>query len=293
MSGSSAIKTFSISDIQTKGVALPNRYAMHSGVGFGKTSIAAFSRAPIFVMTRGETGLTTLIDAGQLPPTPHLPEAETWADLLAAVRLLRTEKHDYKTLVLDTANGAERLMHEWVCERDFDGEWGERGFGSYMRGYEVALADWRMFLNSLDELRKEKGMTIFFLLHTRIKTFKNPSGADYDRYAPEMHEKTWGLTKGWLDCILFGNFEVTVKQGTKVADASKKGKAAELSHRILYTNSDNPTFDAKNRMGLPDEIEMGDSARVGWSNLATAIKESRKTEAVKPEVAKTEVETNG
>lgn len=293
-SGSSAtIKTFSLSDIQTKGVALPNRYAMHSGVGFGKTSIAAFSRAPIFLMTRGETGLTTLIDAGQLPPTPHLPEAETWADLLAAVRLLRTEKHDYKTLVLDTANGAERLMHEWVCERDFDGEWGERGFSSYMRGYEVALADWRMFLNSLDELRKERGMTIFFLLHTRIKTFKNPSGADYDRYAPEMHEKTWGLTKGWLDCILFGNFEVTVKQGTKVADVSKKGKAAELSHRILYTNSDNPTFDAKNRMGLPDEIEMGASAKEGWTNLATAIRDSRKADAPKVETANMEVETHG
>jgi hypothetical protein len=269
-------KVFTVADITSKGIALPSRWAFHAGVGFGKTSILAYSRAPIFLMTRGETGLVTLIDSGQLPPTPHFPEATTWADLLAAVKFLRTEDHPYKTLILDTANGAERMMHEYVCQRDFEGDWGERGFMGYQRGYEVALADWRMFLNALDELRKEKGMTIFFLVHTRIRTFKNPGGADYDRYMPEMHEKTWGLTKGWLDNIIFGNFEVLVKQGTKIAEPGKKGKAAEVSQRIAYTNSDNPTFDAKNRLGLPDEIDMGADAAEGWKNLSEAVRSSRK-----------------
>jgi hypothetical protein len=269
-------KIFTMSDVQTKGPSLPNRYGFHAGPGFGKTSVLAYSPSPIFVMTKGETGLTTLIDSGQLPPTPYLPECETWADLVAAVRFLHDGEHDRKTLVIDTANGAERMMHEHVCQRDFDGDWGERGFSGYMRGYDVAMADWKLFLNSLDELRKDRGMTVFMLIHTRIKTFKNPSGADYDRYVPEMHEKTWTATKGWLDCILFGNFEVVVKQGTKTVDASKKGKASEVSHRILYTNSDNPIFDAKNRFGLPDEIEMGDNAKEAWTNFATAMKESRK-----------------
>ena len=85
-----------------------------------------------------------------------------------------------------------------------------------------------------------------------------------------------------VDRILFGNFEVTVTQGNRnvTSDTSKKGKAADLSHRIIYTNSDNPTFDAKNRLGLPAEIEMGESAREGWGNLAKAIVESRKVSAV-------------
>lgn len=293
MSGSVATttsaKVFTMADIATRGAALPNRWGFHAGIGFGKTSILAYSRTPIFLMTRGETGLTTLIDAGQLPPTPHFPETEVWADVIAAVKMLRNEDHVYKTLVLDTANGAERMLHEYVCQRDFDGDWGERGFAGYQRGYEVALADWRMFLTSLDELRKEKGMTIFFLIHTRVKTFKNPGGADYDRYMPEMHEKTWGLTKGWLDNILFGNFEVLVKTGTKITDSGKKGKAAEVSQRVVYTNSDNPVFDAKNRMGLPEEIEMGDSAEQGWKNLAGALRDSRKAaEPAKGEVKEKE-----
>lgn len=281
-----AAKVFSLTDIATKGKPLPNRYGLHSIPGFGKTSMLAYARNPIFLMTRGETGLTSLIDAGQLPPTPHLPELQSWPELLAAVKFLRTGEHNFKTLVLDTGNGAERLMHEYVCERDFAGDWGERGFMGYMRGYEVALADWRLFLNELDALRTERGMTVFILFHTRIKTFKNPSGADYDRYAPQMHDKTWTLTQGWLDCILFGNFEVTVMSGTRVADANKKGKAAELSHRIIYTSSDNPTFDAKNRLGLEPEIEMGDSAEEGWANLAKAISGARKTTTEKTEEAK-------
>jgi len=295
VSAATTNKVFSISDISTTSDKLPNRYGFHAAPGFGKTSLLAYSPSPIFAMTRGETGLKTLIASGQLPPTPHFPELETWPDLLAAVKMLRTQSHPYKTFILDTANGAERMMHEYVCQRDFEGEWGDRGFGSYQKGYDVSLADWRMFQNELDKLRTEQGMTIFYLIHTKIKTFKNPSGADYDRYAPEMHEKTWTLTKGWLDHILFGNFEVLVKTGAKVTDVSKKGKAAETSHRILYTNSDNPTFDAKNRHGLPDEIEMGDSPQEAWKNLTDAIRTSRKTNetpAVEAEPAQ-EVTTNG
>jgi hypothetical protein len=94
-----------------------------------------------------------------------------------------------------------------------------------------------------------------------------------------------------LDNILFGNFEVLVK-GTKGADPSKKGKAAEVSQRMLYTNSDNPTFDAKNRLGLPDEIDMGSDAAEGWKNLSAAVKSSRKPAAKAPAEAEEQEAVN-
>jgi hypothetical protein len=275
--GPSAVKPFNMADITSEGKPLPGRFGLYGNVGFGKTSLAAYAPSPIFLETKGETGLETLIAAGQLPATPHFPELKTWGELLSAVSFLKAEPHTFRSLVIDTANGAEKLMHEHVCARDFGGDWGDTGFASYQKGYDVALADWRLLLNALDELRISRGMTIFLLFHSRVKTFRNPNGADYDRYSPEMHEKTWALTKGWLDNILFGNFEVLVKTGNKTTEAGKKGKASEVSHRILYTNSDNPTYDAKNRLGLPDEIEMGDGPEEGWNNLATAIKAARKT----------------
>lgn len=272
------VKRFSMSDITSAGSDLPNRYGMHAVEGFGKTSLATHAPKPIFMQSRGETGLETLIESGQVGPTAHFPACETWEDARAQIRFLIEGEHQFKTLVIDTVNGMERLMHEYVCIRDFGGDWGDKGFGGYMRGYEVSLAEWRLFLNELDELRAVKKMTIFILAHTRVKTFKSPDTADYDRYMPDMHEKTWGLTHKWLDAVLFGNFEVIVQQGRN-GDVTKKGKGTAGNVRILYTQR-TAAYDAKNRLGLPEEIEMGNSATEGWNNLMRAIRESKSKQEV-------------
>lgn len=167
-------------------------------------------------MARGETGLETLIDAGRIAETPHFPEWETWTAALASIRSLISQDHPYKTLVIDTMNGLERLCHEHVCARDFGGDWTDKGFMGYMRGYEVALSDWRELLTVLDALRAQKRMALLCLVHTRVASFKNPEGPDFDRYVPDMHAKTWGLTHKWADAVLFGNFYVdTKKEGSK------------------------------------------------------------------------------
>ena len=273
----SNVKRFTLADISSKGSDLPNRYGLHAVEGWGKTSLATHGPKPVFLQSRGETGLETLIQSGQVKETAHFPQADTWEDAGAQVRFLIDEEHPYKMLVIDTVNGLERLCHEFVCHRDFGDDWGDKGFTGYMRGYEVSLAEWRLFLNDLDELRSIKRMTIFLLAHTRVKGFKNPDGPDYDRYMPDMHEKTWGLTHKWLDAVFFGNFETIVKTG-KTEDATKKGKASGGNIRVLYAQRTS-AFDAKNRFGMPEEIEMGDSSAEAWSQLIKAIKEGKKATA--------------
>ncbi len=226
---------------------------------------------PIFIETKGETGLETLISHGRLPEVPHFPEVQSWEELMGAIETLTLDEHDFRTLVIDTANGGERLCHEFVCNRDFGGDWGDKGFTGYMRGFEVSLAEWRTFLNKLDTLRATKQMAIVLLCHTKVKPFKNPEGPDFDRYQPDMHEKTWGLTAKWSDVVLFGNFDVTVQ---KDSANSKKGKASGGQIRILYTER-HAAYDAKNRLGLPGEIEMGDSPAEAWRNFMTVVKEGR------------------
>jgi hypothetical protein len=63
----SNVVRMSLQSIVTKGTGLPNRYVVYAVEGFGKTSLAAHYPKPIFIQSRGETGLETLIDAGQLP----------------------------------------------------------------------------------------------------------------------------------------------------------------------------------------------------------------------------------
>lgn len=257
--------------VKSKGSGLPGRLILHGVEGVGKTSFAAHAPKPIFLMARGETGLETLIDAGRLSETPHMPEITDWAELLSAIEWLTTSDHDYKTLVIDTLNGLERMCHEFVCDREFKGNWSEHGFAGFQRGYDVALADWRLLLIALDRLRVEKRMGVIALCHTKVVTFKNPEGTDYDRYAPDMHHKTWSMTHKWADDVLFAMYYTEVVKGNE-KDRKGKGQGGQL--RVMYTTR-HAAYDAKNRHGLPEEIEMGDGGQEAWTNFTNAIKEAK------------------
>ncbi|MEN6533819.1 MAG: AAA family ATPase [Bryobacteraceae bacterium] len=270
-----AAKTDFASLISSKGQSLPNRYVLYAGEGWGKTSFAAMMPKPIFMQTRGETGLETLIDAGQLGETPHFPEIMDWRTMVDGVHYLRDSTHDYRTLVIDTLNGAERLLHEMVCARDYQNDWGDRGFGAYQKGYDVSIADLNLLLSDLDAKRLEKRMIVVWLAHRRVITFKNPSGADYDLYQPDVHKTTWGAVSKWSDVILFGDMEVIVETEKKT---SKKGKGVAQNRLIRCESA--PSWVAKNRLGLPPEIEAGQSPQEAWANFAAAVKAAKQKEAV-------------
>lgn len=263
-----------LSRVVSKGRNLPSRVILHGVEGVGKTSTAAANKLPIFGMTKGETGLETLIDQGLVGDVPHFPEWQDWNEACDSVSELIHNDHEYKTLVIDTLNGLERMCHEHVCQRDFAGEWGKNGFTSYMQGYDVSLADWRKLLNLLDELREKKQTAIFCLCHTKVKTFKNPEGADFDRYQPDMHDKTWSLTHKWADIVLFANFDTFVKDEEKLK-SKEKGKAYGGETRSLHVTR-TAAFDAKNRHGLTKAIDMGCSGRAAMDNFVEAVKTARK-----------------
>jgi len=267
-----AAKRLSLADVSSKGSGLPNRYILHGVEKIGKTSFAAYAPSPIFIETRGENGLETLIDAGRLPEIPHFPEVQTWSELLSCLDTLTKDEHKYRTVVIDTINGAERLCHEEVCRRDFNNDWGEHGFTSYQKGYDVSLADWRQMLSMLDTLRETRKMSILCLCHTRVKTFRNPEGADYDRWSPDMNDKTWGLTHKWADAVVFVNFETFVDQ----KDPKRKGKASDNQQRIMFTER-HAAYDAGNRFGLPTEILLGNNGQEAWNAFRNALTEARKT----------------
>ena len=261
--------------IATKGRNLPGFHVLHGTEGVGKSSFAAYAPDVIVMQTRGETGLETLIDAGQLPETAHFQgAAEAWQQVLEQIAWLLEGDHDYRTLAIDTLNGALRLCHEEVCKREFGNKWGEDGFMGWSRGARTAMTDWRQFLNGLDMLRTQRKMSILALCHTAKVNFKNPEGPDYDRYEPALDSYAWELTKKQADSILFYNFHTVVETNRVGKSKPTKGKATGGQVRFLYTVR-HATYDAKNRYGLPEQIDAGDSGQEAWTNFYNALREAR------------------
>lgn len=234
----------------------PTRLALHSVEGFGKTTLASFFPAPLFVC--GERGFPR--DLGH---APAYVEPKSWADVRNLVHELTTTEHAYESLVFDTMDWIEPLIWKYVCERDTNRKTEmnpkgntlehieDYGFG---KGYLASMSEMRDLLSALDNLQTKRGVHVVILMHSHVKTFNNPAGDNFDRWQPKMHERCSRLVVEWSENVFFGYFEITT---AKEDPKDKKAKGASTGRRILGTRH-NAMYDAKNRFNLPDTIELQD-----------------------------------
>lgn len=247
--------------------ATPTPRLVEYGVeGFGKTTLAAYSDAPVILMPRGETGVQRLVDSHRIPEGVPVIPVESWTEGIEWIDDLIANQRGRKTLAIDTIGSLERLCHEHVCKRDFNGEWGERGFGSFQKGFDVSVGEWLKLLQRLDVLNK-KGVTIMLLGHAKIKTFKNPTGADFDRYVCDVHDKTWAVTARWADAVYFGNFVTVVDSTDK---QKKKGKGIGGTERVVYTQR-RDAWDAKPGYAVPEAIDIPNDHTKVYETIFNAI----------------------
>lgn len=248
-----------LSKVTREATPQPPRVVLYAAEKFGKTSWAAHAWRPVVLMTQGETGLLSLLEAGRVPPVDHMPEDfKRWGDLTKTVEELRDAPHDFKTLVIDTGNGAEQLCAGEVCRDAFGGDWSD--YASYGRGNELASKKWAGFLALLDSVRTTRRMAVVILHHAKVKTFQDPAGKDWDQWRPEAIDKLWALTHKWADCILFGGFKVTVNKDDKATSESRYLRA-EASAAIV----------AGNRYGLPAELTAAPGAANLWKVFADQL----------------------
>jgi hypothetical protein len=226
------------------------------------TSLGAYAPDSAIIMARGETGYLSLYQNGRVPARPTMT-VDDWAGLLSTLDKI-SESPSMKVLVFDAIGGFERLCHEMVCRRDFKNDWGDKGFASYNKGYDVALTDWLAFLNRLDRIA-DKGVTIIILSHIQVRNHKNPLGPDYDRYESNAHAKTtWAATVKWSDAVLFCTFRTILDK------MNGKEKGIGGTERVMYTESTD-AYTAKNRHGMPSEIEIPSDPAQVWPIVESLI----------------------
>lgn len=227
-------------------VESPDFIVLYGPDGIGKSTFAASAPKPIFLGTEKGTSNLDVARFGAL---------EKFEDCDMAVGELLREKHDYQTLVVDTLDWLEPLLHQKIC-RDHGVSVVEESFGGYGKWVSGTNGMWREFLRSLEELRDKKKMNIILLAHAQIKAFQDPqTNTSYDRYQLKLNDKAGALVREIVEAVLFANFEVYTKE-----DSKKKTRAFGDGSRKMYTQR-RPAFDAKNRWNLPYEMPLS------WEDL--------------------------
>ena len=260
---------------------MPTVAINHGVPGIGKTSMWAYAPDPLFLMVDEEVGLKMLIAQKRLPNVAHFPEpARSAEEVIEATQAVATGKIKCKTFVTDTANSVIGLIYKQVCAECYNNSMVE--FMSFHAGYETSIPYIANYIRLLAKIR-DRGIAITLIAHTRIKTFKNPLGPDYDRYIPQMHDKAWELLNNFADLVLFSNYEVT---GEKASKGKIKTTTQQTTAYLYPVRS--PAFDAKNRHGLTGKIAMGKSGQEAWNNLERNLKSCRATgkQEVEPEEQK-------
>ncbi len=220
----------------------PDRLLVYGVEGVGKTTFAAGFPSPIFLDLEGSTA--------RLPVKRMDLAGEPYSIVREAIDILISEKHAYKTMVLDTADALETKVQQDVMLR---GGWKSMSDAAYGKAYDMAAEVWRShILVALDMLRTRRGMDIVILAHSKIAKFNNPDGPDYDTYEPKLYKSVTPLIKEWVEAILFAAFEQTVVGATRDGD---KGKVRATGGRVLHTHHSG-AFVAKNRWGLPPMLPL-------------------------------------
>lgn len=204
--------------------------------GIGKTTFANNFPQPVYIDTEGSTNF---IDSQKLP------DPTSWTMLLEELEYLKTTSGIARTIVIDTMDWAENLAKQHLMAKN---NWDAIDASSYGTRY-VALADEiGKLLNKLSEL-VDLNYNVVLLAHSDTKKHELPDemGA-FDRYVLKLERRDASLVKEWADMILFANYKTTI-----ISDSKTNSKKATGGQRMMYTTH-KPAWDAKNRLGLADEL---------------------------------------
>lgn len=216
----------------------PLRAVFYGPEGIGKSTLAASMPNALFIDVEGGTN--------QLP-VARLPKPTSWTMLMSEVTAVRDgEFPSCGTLVIDTADAAEVLCVRHTCAK-YDKK-GVEDFG-YGKGYTYVEEEYGRLLDLLSEVT-ERGRNVVVLSHAIMRKFERPdeTGA-YDRFELKLSKKVAPKVKEWCDMLLFLDYKTFVS-----TDSNGKAKASGGQRVIRTTHA--PTWDAKNRFGLPDELPL-------------------------------------
>lgn len=241
------------------------KVVIYGSEGIGKSTFASQFPDPLFIDTEGGTAQMDI---------RRIEKPQSWDELINIVT--EVAKEDVcQTLVLDTADWAEQLCVDYLCTKYKQNSIESFGYG---KGYTYLSEEFGRLLKALD-LVIASGKHVVITAHAKMRKFEQPDemGA-YDRWEMKLSKQVAPLLKEWCDMLLFLNYK------TYVVTSENNTQKAQGGKRVMYT-SHHPCWDAKNRHGLSDEMDLSFS---GIAHLFQKAKAETATPAAPVPAADTE-----
>ena len=220
-------------------IPAPVRAVIYGAEGVGKSTLASHFPEPLFI---------DIEDGTKELDVARIDKPENWRMLLDELDYIALNPDLCKTVIIDTADRAEQLLTAALLQEGGVDSIEKYG-GGYGKGY-TALAErfTKDLLFKLDTLIAN-GINCVLLAHAIMRKFEAPDEPPYDRWELKVSKKVAPLLKEWSDLLLFCNYKAMI------VEENGKNKAKGSGKRVMYANH-KPTYDAKNRYGLPDEMEL-------------------------------------
>ena len=221
--------------------------------GVGKTTLASQLEKPLLLAC--EKGYSAL-------PGIKAADIASWADMKSVVRQLKTPaaKEMYKSISIDTVDLAADMCEKYICNREgvekiSDIPWGG-GFRMMKKEFEETFRTIAM-----------NGYALFFISHSKDKTFKREDGSEYNQIVPSLSASNNDIIRNMSDIQGYAHPVVDENDNSVVILSLRSpDNSVECKSRFKYIDTEIPfTYEAiasalKN--AIETEAEMNGNAYV-------------------------------
>ena len=231
------------------------RVVIYGVESVGKSTFAAQFPQPLFLDVEGGTAH---LDTDRV-------EIATLAELESAIRECQTT--DYQSVIIDSADWAERLVLEGMLAQDKKKSVEDYGYG---KGFIMLAEKFARLLTIADQI-VASGKNVVFIAHSKVQRVEPPDMLSaYDRYELKLTKQSAPLLKEWADELWFFKFKTKT-----VESESGRSKGVGGKERIILTTH-SAAYDAKTRSGLAEELPMA------WDSVAHLFVKPRPVEEKTP-----------
>ena len=222
----------------------------------GKTTIA--SKFPNSLLLAFEKGYSAI-------PGVMAQPINSWSEFRKVLRQLKQEEVQakFETIIIDTADIAYSYCEKYICQANGASTIADIPYG---KGYTLVSSEFDEKLRSIVQL----GYGIVLISHGTDKTFKDETGAEYNKIVPTLDKRANNIVARMADIIGYsravtdenGNSKtILFMRGTQRYEAGSRFKYTPDYIEFSYDNLVNAIADAIDKQAEEDGNELFTSER--------------------------------